>query len=135
MKPVIKVIKYVAIGGIAILGGIFIAGAVKGATDHVMGDKSFALKQALNEHCNCESVDQIVYLKGAQYSTQDGLSTERAEYQLNACDYEDLQKEVMRLNEVLKKEVHGYDDLDLLKLEFVGAEQHETVIIKNGKVQ
>lgn len=135
MNTLKKGIKYI---GLLILGffvGVFIMGAVNGAKAALNGDKSEAIKNVLIEHCDCESVNQFMYMKGIQYSTEDGITNEKVEYELTNCTYENLASETFRLNELLKKEVHDYEDVDFLKLEFVGAEKHETIIIKNGIIQ
>lgn len=135
MKTVKKVIKYVVLLIVGLFVGVFIAGVISGAKDALSGDKSEAIKTVLTENCKCESVNQFIYARGIQFNKEDGLSTEKAEYELVNCEYENIDKEVDRLNKVLVEKVKGYEDLDLLKLEFVGAEKHETFTIKNAVIQ
>jgi len=135
MKTLVKGIKYIAIVIAAAIGTVFIAGMIKGASDAIRNDKGDAIHQALSKHCDCEDVNQFIYAYGAQFSKSDGFSTEKAEYQLTNCTYDNLDQEAARINAILIEEVVDYKDLDLLKLEFVGPEKHETVTIKNGVIQ
>lgn len=135
MTTVKKVIKYTLLIIVGLFAGIFIAGLVTGIKDHIKEDKSEAIKTVLLENCDCDSVNQFIYAKGIQFSKTDGLSTEKAEYELVNCSYDNVNKEVVRINKMLVNQVKGYEDVDLLKLEFVGAEKHETFTIKNAIIQ
>ena len=131
MTTVKKVIKYTLLIIVGLFTGIFIAGFVTGIKE----DKSEAIKTVLLENCDCESVNRFMYAKGIQFGKTDGLSTEKAEYELVNCSYDNVNKEVVRINKMLVHQVKGYEDIDLLKLEFVGAEKHETFTIINGVIQ
>lgn len=130
-----KIGKYILGILVAIFAGIFIAGTIDGLKAAVRGDKSIAVKEALSKHCDCDEINQFLYAKGIQFNTEDGVSTEKAEYELVNCSYQNLQSEIVRINNILTAEVEGYTDLDILKLEFVGQEQHHTITIKNGIIQ
>lgn len=135
MITVKKVTKHTLLLIVGLFTGIFITGLVTGIKDHIKEDKSEAIKTVLTENCDCESVNQFIYAKGIQFSKADGLSTEKAEYELVNCSYDNINEEVNRINKMLVTQVKGYEDVDLLKLEFVGAEKHETFTIKNAIVQ
>lgn len=135
MTTVKKVIKYVVLLIVGLFAGVFIAGVISGAKGALGGDKSEAIEIVLTENCKCESVNQFIYSRGIQFSKEDGISTEKAEFELVNCTYENINTEVARLNKILADNVEGYKELDLLNLEFVGAEKHETFTIKNGIVQ
>lgn len=135
MTSLKKVIKYALLLVVGLFAGVFIAGAISGVKDALSADKSDAIQAALIDHCECESVTSFIYTKGIHFSKEEGVSTETAEYELKNCTYDNLYKEVARLNLALLEEVEGYDEVDLLKLEFVGADKHETITIKNGVIQ
>ncbi len=135
MKTVKKVIKYVLLLVGGLIAGIFMTGAISGAKDALSGDKSEAIETVLKENCDCESINQLIYMKGLQFNSKEGMTSEKGEYELINCTYESLAQETFRINEILLKEVQGYKELDLLKLEFVGPEKHETITIKNGVIQ
>ncbi len=135
MGTVKKAIKYVVLLIVGLFIGVSIAGMVSGAKEALRGDKAEAIKNVLSENCECEAVNQFMYSKGIQFSKEDGLSTEKVEYELVNCKYDNILNEVDRINKLLGSEVKGYADVDLLKLEFVGAEKHENFIIKNGVIQ
>ena len=130
-----KIIKHTLWIFVAICAGIFIAGTIDGVKTALRGDKSIAVKEVLSKHCDCDEINQFLYSKGIQFNTEDGITTEKAEYELVNCSYQDLQSEIVRLNNILLAEVDGYADLDILKLEFIGQEQHHTITIKNGIIQ
>lgn len=135
MTTLKKTIKYTLLLIVGVFAGIFIAGIVTGIKDHIKEDKSQAIKTVLIDNCDCETINQFMYTKGIQFSKTDGLSTEKVEYELVNCSYDNINKEVNRINEMLANQVKGYEDVDLLKLEFIGDEKHETFTIKNGFIQ
>lgn len=139
MKSIRKGIKYIGFLIIGLFLGSLFASAVMGGLDGakaaLRGDKSKAIEAVLIENCDCESIQTFIYSRGIQFSKDDGLSTEKAEYELRNCKYDVLHKEVLRVNQLLADQVEGYNDLDILKLEFVGKEKHETITIKNGIIQ
>lgn len=135
MNTVKKAAKFIILLIIGLVAGIFIAGVISGAKGVLEGDKAEAIKTVLIKNCDCDSVDQFMYARGIQYSKKDGLSVEKAEYELVNCSYDNIDKEITRINKLLAEQVKGYDKLDLLKLEFVGADKRETFTIKNGIVQ
>jgi len=135
MKTAKKITKTILLLIVGLFVGVFIIGAVNGVKDALKADKSEAIRTTLLKHCDCESINSFIYAKGIQFSKTDGVSNEKAEYELLNCKYENLDQEVERINKLLKSEVEGYEDLDVLKLEYVGKEKHETITIKNGIVQ
>jgi hypothetical protein len=133
MRTFKKVIKTVGLAFLGMLIGFLIKGGINGIVDHM--DKAHNVEIAIKENCDCEEVNQFMYARGIQYSAEDGITTEKAEFELVNCQYNNLGEEFNRLYNVLKDAVYGYADLDLLTLEFVGAEQHHTITIKNGIIQ
>lgn len=133
MRTFKKVIKIAGFAFLGILAGIFIKGIVDGFKGQI--DIAQSVETAIEKSCDCEAVNQFMYARGIQYSTKDGLTTEKAEFELVNCQYDNLDEEVRRLNKALQNEVARYADLDLLTLEFVGTNQHHTVTIKNGIIQ
>lgn len=133
MRTFKKVIKTVGLAFLGMLMGFLIKGGINGFVDHM--DKAHNVEIAIKENCDCEEVNQFMYARGIQYNAEDGITTEKAEFELVNCQYNNLEEEVSRLNDVLQDAVYGYADLDLLTLEFVGDEQHHTITIKNGIIQ
>lgn len=114
-----------------LLGGLFgfaVAKALK------TKDKSSNILKVLQENCDCKEINQIIYAKGIQYG-KNGLSTERAEYELVDCQFTSAEKEIERINSVLHQKIDNYTDLDLLEIEFENQNTNQTFIIKNGKIQ
>lgn len=133
MRTFKKVIKTVGLAFLGMIIGFLIKGGINGFVDHM--DKAHNVETAIKENCDCEEVNQFMYARGIQYSSEDGITTEKAEFELVNCQYNNLDEEAQRLNALLQEVVYGYADLDLLTLEFVGAEQHHTITIKNGIIQ
>jgi hypothetical protein len=133
MRTFKKVIKTVGFAFLGMLIGFLIKGGINGFVDHM--DKAHNVEIAIKENCDCEKVNQFMYARGIQFNAKDGITTEKAEFELVNCQYDNLEEEVSRLNAHLQDAVYGYADLDLLTLEFVGAEQHHTITIKNGIIQ
>lgn len=114
-----------------LLGGLFgfaLAKALK------TKDKSSNILKVLQENCDCKEINQIIYAKGIQYG-KNGLSTERAEYELVDCQFTSVEQEIERINVMLHKKIENYTDLDLLEIEFENENANQTFIIKNGKIQ
>jgi len=51
------------------------------------------------------------------------------------CNFKSLENEVNRINEILKKEVKNFNDVDQLELEFINNGISKNIIIKNGIIQ
>ena len=113
---------------IGLLSGYLIGSAVKSKS------KSDAIIEILRNECQCNEVNQIIYAEGIQFGAN-GISTEKGEYQLIDCNYESLDIEANRINEMLKKQVKKFKDIDQLELEFINKNRSETVVIKNGIIQ
>lgn len=133
MRKLNKGILIAAFAFLGIVTGIFIKGTVDGFNEEM--DVAQYIEKAIKKNCDCEAVNQFMYARGIQYSIEDGLTTEKAEFELVNCQYKNLEDEVRRLNKTLQNEVARYTDLDLLTLEFVGTDQHHTITIKNGIIQ
>ncbi|MBJ2173802.1 hypothetical protein JBL43_06100 [Aureibaculum sp. A20] len=97
-------------------------------------DRSELISEVLEENCNCSEINQIIYAKGLQFG-KEGMSTEKAEYQMIDCDYQSFEVEAIRINDVLNKKVKGFKDFDLLTIEINNKINSETLTIKNGVIQ
>ncbi len=97
------------------------------------GDRASTITEVLKDHCNCKEVNQLIYAKGIQYG-KDGLTTEKAEYQLIDCNYDVSVEGIEKLNQHLKEKVKNFEQLDFLELEFIRDKQQKTFIIKNGNL-
>lgn len=89
----------------------------------------------LKEECDCKEVNQLIYAKGLQYSKNDGLTTEKIEYQLIDCSYTNLEEHSKKINAVLNKKIEGFHDFDMVSLEFINGSSKQTVIIQNGEIK
>ncbi|WP_378180823.1 hypothetical protein [Aquimarina sp. SS2-1] len=96
-------------------------------------DKSSAILKVLQSNCDCDQIKQFIYVKGLAVSDQ-GVSTETAEYELKNCKYSDLNTEANRINQLLIKKVDGYEKIDRFTLEFVNRNSSKLVIINNGTI-
>ncbi|MDY7394818.1 hypothetical protein UMM65_06165 [Aureibaculum sp. 2210JD6-5] len=115
-----------------ILIAVFVNGFLDGYQDSI--EKSDLITEVLEENCDCDEVNRIIYAKGLQFG-KDGISTEKAEYELIDCNYQSIMTEAVRINIILKKEVKGFDAIDLLTLEFNNHQNREKITIKNGIIQ
>ena len=107
-------------------------GVYNGYTD--AQDKSAYIIKALESNCDCETIEQSVYLSGIQFG-KDGISKERGEYQLINCNFSSLDQESERILKILEKSIKNFNELDHLELEFVNNDVSQIVIIKNGIIQ
>lgn len=89
----------------------------------------------LKEECDCKEVNQLIYAKGLQYSKNDGLTTEKIEYQLIDCSYTNLEEHSEKLNIALNERIKDFHDFDMVSLEFVNGNSKQTVVIKNGEIK
>lgn len=121
---------YVAI----ILLGAFGSGIFVGFTNQKHQNRMVLVEEILEEACHCEEVIQIIYATGVQFG-ENGITTEKGEYQLIDCEFTSIKEEGERLNTILNSKVKGFDTIDYLELEFVNKDYNEKVIIKNGKIQ
>ncbi|QKX04924.1 hypothetical protein HN014_08325 [Aquimarina sp. TRL1] len=113
----------------AIVGGAIIFSTLSNKKE----DKSTAILNVLESYCDCEEIQQLIYIKGLE-STEKGSSTESAEYELKNCQYSDLKKETKRINQLLIKKVTDYKDIDRFTLSFVNQRETKLVTIYNGKI-
>lgn len=96
-------------------------------------DKSAAILNVLQAHCQCDQIKQFLYVKGLAVSEK-GVSTETAEYELKNCKYADLNSEANRINELLIKKVDGYKEIDRFTLAFTNQHSSTLVTINNGTI-
>lgn len=91
------------------------------------------IQSILENHCNCESIEKSMYAKGVQYSTDQGFTTEKVDFVLTNCIYENLNEEGEHIAKLLNAE--GLETFSLITLEFISDEKQQTITIKNGKIQ
>lgn len=122
--------------GMIILILVLVAVSINGFLDGYQdaNDKSDAIIEVLEKNCDCETIEQSVYLSGIQFG-KDGISKERGEYQLIDCNFTSLELESERILKILEKSIKNFDELDHLELEFVNNNVSQIVIIKNGIIQ
>ncbi|WP_299246248.1 hypothetical protein [uncultured Aquimarina sp.] len=122
--------KQVVLFSIGIIAGIL---AYSIFYDHKVEDKSNAILKVLQSNCECDQIKQFLYVKGLANSEK-GISTETAEYELKNCKYADLNSEANRINQLLIKNVEGYQEIDRFTLEFVHRYSSKLVTINNGTI-
>ncbi|WP_117879858.1 hypothetical protein [Aureibaculum luteum] len=115
---------------------VAIAVMIKGFLDGYQDatDRSDLISEVLEENCDCTEINQIIYAKGLQFG-KEGLSTEKAEYQMIDCDYQSFEGEAIRINDLLNKKVKGFKDFDLLTIELNNKKNTEIITIRNGVIQ
>lgn len=95
---------------------------------------SHTIEKVLKENCQCEKVDQFFLMQGFQVKKQESFGR-RADYKIyypkNACD---LNQEMIRLNEILNKNITDYETLDLVTFEFIVHEKHSIFSVQNGNI-
>lgn len=91
------------------------------------------IQNILENLCDCERIKKDIYAKGVQYSNEEGFTTEKVDFALTNCKYENLKEEGERIAKSLNEE--GLKSFDLITLDFISDEKQETIIIKNGKIQ
>lgn len=115
-----------------VLIAVFVNGFLDGYQDSI--EKSDLIIEVLEDNCECDEVNQIFYAKGLQFGN-DGISNEKAEYELIDCNYISIREEAIRINEILSKGVIGFEAIDILTLEFNSNQNREKITIKNGVIQ
>lgn len=115
----------------------FVVGRAVGKTfgKSITSDRADVIKiqTILEDNCNCESIEKSMYAKGVQYSNAEGFTTEKVDFVLTNCTFDNLSQEGARISKLLKEE--ALETFNLITLEFVSDNTQETLIIKNGKVQ
>ncbi len=127
--------KVLTIAGIVLaffIGIPFGYGMYHGIKAHT--GSTYAIQKALKKNCNCD-VDFELSTLGIHFSKEDGVNGEMIAYSLKNYTIEtSVVDEASRLNTILKNEVSGYDEIDLLTLHFISEDNIETVKFKNGKI-
>ncbi|WP_299119006.1 hypothetical protein [uncultured Tenacibaculum sp.] len=114
-----------------LLGGLFGYTVVSSIKSSNKSDKIF---HTLKENCDCKEVNQIIYAKGIQFG-ENGLSTEKGEYQLVDCNFESIEAEAKRIQSLLESEIKDFKEIDLLELEFINQNESKVVLIKKGIIK
>lgn len=118
-------------------GLAFVVGQALGKTvgKSIKSDRANVAKiqTILEDNCNCDSIEKSMYAKGVQYSNAEGFTTEKVDFVLTNCIFDNLSQEGERISIALKAE--ELETFNLITLEFVSDNTQETLTIKNGKVQ
>lgn len=127
MKKKKLIIIFLVFGAIGFVVGNTVGRKMKKERDHVL-----KIQSILEDQCDCESIEKSMYAKGIQYSRTEGYTTEKVDFTLTNCNYDNINKEgeqiVKQLNAV------GLETFNLITLDFISEEKQETIIIKNGKI-
>ncbi|QCX40625.1 hypothetical protein FF125_20085 [Aureibaculum algae] len=127
-----NITRTVIIAVVLVAIAVMIKGFLDGYQDAT--DRSDLISEVLEENCDCTEINQIIYAKGLQFG-KEGMSTEKAEYQMIDCDYQYFEDEAIRINEILNKKVKGFKDFDLLTIELNNKKNTEIITIRNGVIQ
>lgn len=105
--------------------------------DAYKADQTIAnqIEQALNSNCDCETISKDMYSKGIQYSKKEGFSVEKVSFSLTNCRFTSLKDEANRIHGILSNEVVGFDTFSLITLDVISEDRHDTVSIRNGKLE
>lgn len=87
--------------------------------------------QVLQKNCDCKKIKLATYSLGKQYSFNNGFTTEQATFTLTGCNYKNINQEVKRIEKILKREVEGIKDFNLIDLDFISEAAHQTVTLTN----
>ena len=122
---------------IAIFIAVFCVGMAKGfyktyKADEIIVDK---IETTLKANCNCETITKDMYSKGVQYSKDEGFSVEKVSFSLINCEFSTLKEEANRIQQVLESEVEGLCTFSLVTLDVISENRHDTVTIRNGKLE
>jgi hypothetical protein len=128
MKTKKLIITFILTGFVGFVVGKTVFDSVK--TD---SENTQKIQNILKENCNCESIEKSMYAKGVQYNNDQGFTTEKVDFTLTNCQYENLREEGERIAKRLNKE--GFATFNLITLDFISDEKQETITIKNGKIQ
>ena len=107
------------------------------ASGHEFGKllKADEISQVLKEECDCEEVNQTMYLKGIQYNKDSGFTTEKADYELINCNYTSTTEGIKIIQKKLNENIKNFKDFDYLSLEFINEGERASYVIKNGIIQ
>lgn len=122
---------------VIILIGAFLVGLFSAFYDSHREDEITInqIETSLNAHCNCDSISKDMYSKGVQYSKTEGFSVAHVSFSLINCKYESLQKEANRIHQLLVNDVESLKNFNLISLDIISDDRHETVTIKNGQLE
>ncbi len=101
-------------------------------TDHTITSQ---IEESLKANCNCETVSKDMYSKGIQYSMDEGFSIEKVSFILKNCTFKSLEAEAQRIHKMLLSDVDDIKTFNLITLEIISEDRHNTVTIKNGKLE
>lgn len=111
----------------------FSTGMYSGITSH-MGTTD-AIETSLRTHCNCKSIAFDHAAFGITISKKDGLSGNAVSYTLKECDVKNsVEEEAERLHTIFQQEINGYNDIELLHLNFETENSIETITYRNGTI-
>lgn len=126
-----KTILVVILCGIA---GFFVGRAIYNSflTDK---DVTTSILEVLEENCNCKEISKSMYAKGIQFNKNNGFTTEKVEFSLKDCNYQNFEVESNRISKLLTDKVKDFTNFNLVVLEFESDTSNDILTIKNGIVQ
>lgn len=112
----------------------FCYGMYDGYTSHT--GTTGAIEKALEEECNCKTIDFDHSAYGLQFSREEGVTGETAAFILKDCQgTATAHEETERFNKKFLEEIEGYAALDIIQFQFKDGEYNEVIIVKKGIVQ
>lgn len=127
------IIKLV-ISGLALLLAIpFCMGMYAGFKSH--SGTTGAIYKSLEQHCNCNTIEIDYSAYGLQFSSEDGVTGQKASYILKDCPENlEAQTEAERLHTILLNNVDRYEQLDRVTFQIIANNTTYETTIKNGKL-
>lgn len=119
--------------GILIFKGGEVVGRTAVQTIQSNKDDTVKIQTILENNCNCDTIEKGIHATGIQFSKSDGFSTEKVDFTLTNCEYNNLKEEGNRIAQLLQKE--GMSDYNLITLDFISNDKQETLNIRDGKIQ
>lgn len=112
----------------------FSFGMYSGIVSHTGTNK--AIIKTLEKECDCEAIDVAHAAYGLQISKKDGMTTDRATFNVTDCKLRSSVKETMHAvhNELLKN-VEGYKKMDRVAFSFNQDGTRDVIVVKNGQIQ
>lgn len=93
------------------------------------------IEDSLNANCDCETISKDMYSKGIQYSKGDGFSVEKVSFVLKNCSFNSFEEEKRRIHKMLLEDVDDLKSFNLVSLDIISANRHDTVTIRNGELE
>lgn len=109
-------------------------GMYSGYSSHLGTTK--AIEKALEDECNCKTVDFDHSAYGLQFSAKDGVTGNKVSYILKDCkEITTALQETQLFNKIFLEEIEGYAKIDVIDFQFEKEEAREVVTVKKGIIQ